>query len=208
MLIAIGGLAAQPPEDFSDPEQQSAGLSVILENVTGSTITPTILAAGAVISIFSVTLVTLYGQTRILFAMGRDGMLPDRFATVDSRTLTPTFNTIVCGSVVALIGGFVPADYLWDTVSIGTLMAFIVVAGGVLVLRRTQPDLERPFRVPLFPVVPLLTIAVCIYILTGIAAVTWIIFGTWLALVIGFYLAWGRRHAVLGREVTREREMS
>ena len=208
VLIAIGGLAAQPPEDFSDPEQQSAGLSVILENVTGSTITPTILAAGAVISIFSVTLVTLYGQTRILFAMGRDGMLPDRFATVDSRTLTPTFNTIVCGSVVALIGGFVPADYLWDTVSIGTLMAFIVVAGGVLVLRRTQPDLERPFRVPLFPVVPLLTIAVCIYILTGIAAVTWIIFGTWLALVIGFYLAWGRRHAVLGREVTREREMS
>jgi len=203
VLVAVAGIAAQPPEDFSDPEQQSAGLSVILENVTGSTVAPTILAAGAVISIFSVTLVTLYGQTRILFAMGRDGMLPDRFASVNPRTLTPTFNTIVCGTVVALIGGFVPADYLWDTVSIGTLVAFIVVAGGVLVLRRTQPDLPRPFRVPLHPVVPVLTIAVCVYILTGIAAVTWVIFGCWLALVLGFYLLWGRRHAALGKEAAR-----
>jgi len=203
VLVAVAGIAAQPPEDFSDTEQQSAGLSVILENVTGSTVAPTILAAGAVISIFSVTLVTLYGQTRILFAMGRDGMLPDRFASVNPRTLTPTFNTIVCGTVVALIGGFVPADYLWDTVSIGTLVAFIVVAGGVLVLRRTQPDLPRPFRVPLHPVVPVLTIAVCVYILTGIAAVTWVIFGCWLALVLGFYLLWGRRHAALGKEAAR-----
>jgi APA family basic amino acid/polyamine antiporter len=203
VLVAVAGVAAQPPEKFSDPDQQSAGLSVILEDVTGSTVAPTILAAGAVISIFSVTLVTLYGQTRILFAMGRDGMLPDRFASVNPRTLTPTFNTIVCGTVVALIGGFVPADYLWDTVSIGTLVAFIVVASGVLVLRRTRPDLERPFRVPLHPVVPLLTIAVCVYILTGIAAITWVIFGCWLALVLGFYLLWGRRHAVLGKASVR-----
>ncbi|MBA2954753.1 amino acid permease [Nocardioides sp. MAH-18] len=203
VLVAVAGIAAQPPEKFSDPDQQSAGLSVILEDITGSTVAPTILAAGAVISIFSVTLVTLYGQTRILFAMGRDGMLPDRFSSVNPRTLTPTFNTIVCGTVVALIGGFVPADYLWDTVSIGTLVAFIVVAAGVLALRRTQPDLPRPFRVPLHPVVPVLTIAVCLYILSGIALVTWVIFGCWLALVLGFYMLWGRRHAVLGKEAAR-----
>ena len=83
------------------------------------------------ISIFSVTLVTLYGQTRILFAMGRDGMLPDKFASVNPRTLTPQFNTVVVAIVVALIAGFVPSDYLWDTVSIGTLGAFTVVAIGV-----------------------------------------------------------------------------
>lgn len=199
VLVALAGIAAQPPASFEDPDQQAAGLSVILENVTGSTVAPTVLAAGAVVSIFSVTLVTLYGQTRILFAMGRDGMLPDRFAAVNPRTLTPTFNTLVCGCVVALIGGLVPADYLWDTVSIGTLVAFIVVAGGVLVLRRTQPGLHRPFRVPLHPVVPVLTIAVCLYILSGIAPVTWVIFGCWLAIVIGFYLLWGRRHAALGK---------
>lgn len=199
VLVAIAGIAAQPPADFEDPDQQAAGLSVILETVTGSTVAPTILAAGAVISIFSVTLVTLYGQTRILFAMGRDGMLPDRFASVSSRTLTPAFNTVVCGTVVALIAGFVPADYLWDTVSIGTLVAFMVVAAGVIALRRTQPDLPRPFRVPLHPLVPVLTIAVCLYILSGIATVTWVIFGCWLAVVLGFYLLWGRRHAVLGK---------
>ena len=154
VLVAIAGVGAQPLEEFSSPDQESAGLSVILENITGNAGAGTILAAGAVISIFSVTLVSLYGQTRILFAMGRDRMLPDKFAEVNPRTLTPTFNTIVVGVVVAIIAGFVPSDYLWDTVSIGTLMAFSTVAIGVLVLRRTQPDLERPFKVPGYPVTP------------------------------------------------------
>lgn len=197
VLVAVAGVGAQPASEFEAPEQQSAGLSVILANITGSSVPGTILAAGAVISIFSVTLVTLYGQTRILFAMGRDGMLPARFAKVNPRTLTPTYNTVVVAVVVALIAGFVPSDYLWDTVSIGTLGAFIVVALGVLVLRRTQPDLERPFRVPGYPVTPVLTVLVCLYVLSGLPAVTWAIFGTWLAVVVGFYLLWGRRHARL-----------
>jgi len=207
VLVALAGVGAQPVKEFENPDQQSAGLAVILENITGSSVPATILAAGAVISIFSVTLVTLYGQTRILFAMGRDGMLPEKFASVNPVTLTPTFNTIVVSIVVALIGGFVPADYLWDTVSIGTLMAFIVVAVGVIVLRRTQPDLERPFRVPLFPFVPLLTVAVCIYILSGLAVVTWAIFGCWLAVVLAFYFLWGRRHAALNRGVVAVTEI-
>ena len=143
---------------------------MILENITGTSVPGTILAAGAVISIFSVTLVTLYGQTRILFAMGRDGMLPDKFASVNPRTLTPQFNTVVVAIVVALIAGFVPSDYLWDTVSIGTLVRFMVVAIGVIVLRRTHPELPRPFQVPGYPVTPILTVAVCIYILSGLAA--------------------------------------
>ena len=197
VLVAVAGVGSQPLEDFESEEQQSAGLSVILENITGSSVPGTILAAGAVISIFSVTLVTLYGQTRILFAMGRDRMLPDKFASVNPRTLTPTFNTVVVGVVVACIAGFVPADYLWDTVSIGTLMAFSVVALGVLVLRRTQPDLERPFKVPGYPVTPILTIAACIYVLSGLAAITWVIFGVWLLVVLTFYFLWGRRNSRL-----------
>ena len=197
VLVAVAGVGAQPVEKFEDPDQQSAGLSVILENITGNTVSGTILAAGAVISIFSVTLVTLYGQTRILFAMGRDGMLPSRFSSVNPRTLTPQFNTVVVAIVVALIAGFVPADYLWDTVSIGTLGAFTVVAVGVVVLRRTHPELPRPFKVPGYPVTPVLTVAVCIYILSGLAAVTWVIFGVWLLIVLAFYFAWGRRHALL-----------
>jgi amino acid transporter len=201
VLVALAGVGAQPVERFEDPEQQSAGLSVILANITGSSVPGTILAAGAVISIFSVTLVTLYGQTRILFAMGRDGMLPKKFASVNPISLTPTFNTIVVSIVVALIGGFVPSDYLWDTVSIGTLIAFIVVASAVLVLRRSQPGLERPFKVPGYPVTPVLTILACVYILSGLAAITWLIFGTWLVIVLAFYLLWGRRNAALNRGV-------
>jgi basic amino acid/polyamine antiporter, APA family len=197
LLVAFAGVGSQPLAEFESDDQQSAGLSVILENITGSSVPGTILAAGAVISIFSVTLVTLYGQTRILFAMGRDRMLPDRFASVNPRTLTPTFNTIVVGVVVSLIAGFVPADYLWDTVSIGTLVAFSVVAISIIILRRTKPDLERPFRVPGYPVTPLLTVAACVYVLSGLAAITWVIFGVWLAIVLAFYYFWGRKHSRL-----------
>ncbi len=202
VLVAIAGVGAQPLADFSSKEQQDAGLSVIMENVTGSAVPGTILAAGAVISIFSVTLVTLYGQTRILFAMGRDRMLPDKFAQVDARTLTPRFNTIVVGIVVALIAGFVPSDYLWDTVSIGTLVAFSVVALGIIVLRRTRPDLHRPFKVPGYPVTPVLTIAACVYVLSGLAAITWVIFGVWLAIVLTYYFLVGRRRSRLNDDET------
>ena len=201
VLVAIAGVGAQPLEEFSSPDQESAGLSVILENITGNAGAGTILAAGAVISIFSVTLVSLYGQTRILFAMGRDRMLPDKFAEVNPRTLTPVFNTIVVGVVVAIIAGFVPSDYLWDTVSIGTLMAFSTVAIGVLVLRRTQPDLERPFKVPGYPVTPVLTVVACVYVLSGLAAITWVIFGVWLTIVMAFYFLWGRHHSRLNASV-------
>jgi len=200
VLVAIAGVGAQPVAAFSDPEQQTAGLSVILKNITGSTIPATILAAGAVVSVFSVTLVTFYGQTRILFAMGRDGLLPDRFSVVNPRTLTPAFNTVVVAVVVALIAGFVPAGYLWDTISIGTLMAFSTVAIGIIVLRVREPDLPRPFRTPGYPVTPIITIIACGYVLSGLRAVTWIIFGCWILVVVIFYLAWGRRHAALNRE--------
>jgi basic amino acid/polyamine antiporter, APA family len=201
VAVALAGVGSQPVEEFGSEEQQSAGLSVIMENITGSAVPGTILAAGAVISIFSVTLVTLYGQTRILFAMGRDRMLPDRFAEVHPRTLTPRFNTVVVGVVVALIAGFVPADYLWDTVSIGTLVAFSVVATGVIVLRRTRPELHRPFKVPGYPVTPVLTVLACVYVLSGLAAITWVIFGVWLAVVLAYYFLVGRHRSRLNGPV-------
>ena len=129
--------------------------------------------------------------------MGRDRMLPKKFAHVNPRTLTPNFNTVVVAIVVSLIAGFVPADYLWDTVSIGTLGAFITVALGVLVLRRTNPDLERPFKVPGYPVTPILTIIMCIYVLSGLEWFTWAVFFIWMAVVLSFYFLWGRRHSRL-----------
>jgi len=86
-------------------------------------------------------------------------------------------------------------------VSIGTLIAFSTVAIGVIVLRRTQPDLERPFKVPGYPVTPVLTVAACVYVLSGLAAITWVIFGTWFVIVMAFYFLWGRRHSRLNARV-------
>lgn len=204
VLVAVAGLAAKPADFFSSPEAAEAGLAQILKDVTGNNIWSTILAAGAVISIFSVTLVSLYGQTRILFAISRDGMVPKRYHAVSPRTLTPVYNTVVVAVIVALIAGLVPSDYLWDTVSIGTLMAFSVVAIGVIVLRRRNPELERPFRVPGYPVTPILTVAACAWIMWGLSAITWLIFATWLAIVVAFYLGYGRRHATLNHYVDPE----
>ena len=197
LAVAAAGLAAKPVSFFEDSDNAEAGLALILKQITGNEFWSTILSAGAVISIFSVTLVTLYGQTRILFAIGRDGLIPRKFLEVSPKTMTPTFNTIVVAIVVALIGGFVPSDYLWDTVSIGTLVAFSMVAIGIIIMRRTHPDLERPFRIPGYPVTPILTVLACLYILWGLAAITWVIFGIWIAIVLLFYFFYGRHHATL-----------
>ena len=135
VLVAIVAVAAQPAADF---EGQEAGLAAILEDVTGSTWPATLLAAGAVISIFSVTLVVIYGQTRILFAMGRDGMVPALFHRLNPRTLTPVPATIIVAVVVSLLAGLLPINFLAEMTSIGTLIAFLIVSVGVMVLRRPR----------------------------------------------------------------------
>lgn len=198
VLVAVAAVGTQPWQEFEG--QSEAGLAKILENVTGTPIWGTILALGAVISIFSVTLVTLYGQTRILFAMGRDGMLPHLFARVSPRTQTPVNNTIIVAIVVAILAAIVPLDYLIDVVSIGTLTAFIVVSLGVIILRRREPDLPRGFKVPGFPVTPILSILACAYILISLHWYTWVIFVGWVAVFLVFYMLYGRKHSVLGQE--------
>jgi basic amino acid/polyamine antiporter, APA family len=196
VLVAVAAVGAQPWQDFES--QTEAGLARILEAVTGNTVWGTILALGAVISIFSVTLVTLYGQTRILFAMGRDGMLPKMFARVSARTQTPVQNTIIVAIIVALLAALVPLDYLIDVVSIGTLTAFIVVSLGVIILRYREPNLPRAFKVPGFPVTPILAILACAYILASLHWYTWLIFAGWVAVFLIFYLLYGRKHSALG----------
>lgn len=194
VLVSVAALGAQNWQEF---DGQEAGLAVILDKVTGANYWGTVLAAGAVISIFSVTLVTMYGQTRILFAMGRDGLLPPLFARVNPRSMTPVNNTVVVAVIVGLLAGFVPLDYLADLVSIGTLVAFCVVSLGVIILRRREPDLPRGFRVPGYPVTPVLAILACGYILASLHWYTWVAFAGWLAAVLVFYFTWGRHHSAL-----------
>lgn len=194
VLVALVAIAAQPWEKF---EGQEAGLAQILRDITGSTWPSLVLSLGAVISLFSVTLVVLYGQSRILFAMARDGMLPEVFHKVDPRTLTPVRNTLIVGLFVALLGALVPLDVLANLTSMGTLVAFGVVSIGVMVLRRSQPDAPRGFRVPLYPVVPLLSIAACLYLIWGLPLDTFLLFAAWLAIALVAYFLYGMKHSRL-----------
>jgi len=194
VLVAVAAVGSQPWQDFKG---EDAVLAVILDHVTGNTVGSTILAAGAVISIFSVTLVTLYGQTRILFTMGRDGLLPATFAKVSPRTMTPVKNTVIVALAVAVLAALVPLSRLAEIVSIGTLTAFIVVSAGVIILRVQEPDLPRGFKVPGYPMTPILSIGACAYILYSLHWYTWIAFSAWVSVALVFYLAWGRRHSAL-----------
>ncbi len=202
VLVAVAALGAQPWHAFAG--QQEAGLATILENVTHGSWASSILAAGAVISIFSVTLVTMYGLTRILFAMGRDGLLPARFAKVNPRTMTPVNNTVIVALAASTLAAFVPLQKLADMVSIGTLTAFVVVSVGVIVLRVREPDLPRGFKVPGYPVTPVLSVAACGYILASLHWYTWVAFSGWVVLALLFYFVWGRHHSALNDETVGE----
>lgn len=194
VFVALAAVGAQPAGQF---EGQEAGLSAILRNITGSDLWPAVLAAGAVISIFSVTLVTLYGQTRILFAMGRDGMLPEVFHQVDPRTLAPVRNTIIVCIFVGLLAGFVPLGILIDLTSMGTLIAFTVVSIGVMILRRTHPDLPRGFRVPLFPLTPILSALFALYLISRLPLTTFALFAIWISIAALIYFTYSMKHSRL-----------
>ena len=199
MLVAIVAVAAQPVAGF---EGQEAGLAAILEDVTGASWPATVLAAGAVISIFSVTLVVIYGQTRILFAMSRDGMIPRFFHRLNPRTLTPVHATIVVACILSVLAGVVPIDFLFEMTSIGTLVAFLIVSIGVMVLRQTAPDLPRGFKVPLYPLIPIGSIAGCIWIIQDLRAVTIYVFFAWTAVALTWYFFYGRHHSMLGKKAS------
>lgn len=184
VLTAVTALGVQPAAAF---EGQEAGLATILQNLTGSNWPALILAMGAVISVFSVTLVVLYGQTRILFAMSRDGLIPELFHRVNPRTLSPVANTIAVALFVGAIAAFIPNDILWDLTSLGTLTAFIVVSAGVMILRHTKPDLPRGFKVPLYPVLPILSILSSLYLISNLKVQVYELFGIWLFLAAVFY---------------------
>ncbi|HZY26692.1 MAG TPA: amino acid permease [Jiangellaceae bacterium] len=197
ILTSLIAVAAQPAEQF---DGQEAGLAQILENITGSEWPGTLIAAGAVISIFSVTLVVLYGQTRILFAMSRDGMIPELFHRVNPRTLTPIPNTVIVATVICLLAGLLPINFLAEMTSIGTLVAFIVVSIGVIVLRQTHPDLPRGFKVPLYPVTPILAVLGALWIIQDLRPVTIYVFLIWVAVAMIWYFIYGRTHSHLGRQ--------
>ena len=146
-------------------------------------------------------MVLMLGQSRVLFAMSRDGLLPRRLARTGKHG-TPVRITLIIGVLVAVAAGFFPAGKLEEMVNVGTLFAFILVSAGVLVLRKTRPDLPRGFRVPLVPLVPVLAIVACLWLMLNLTALTWVRFLVWMALGVVVYFAYSRRHSLLGRRGT------
>jgi APA family basic amino acid/polyamine antiporter len=156
-----------------------------------------LISLGAVTGLTSVMMVELVTIGRIGFAMGRDGLLPAPIGTAHPRFGTPHRMTIIGAVVIAIIAATTPISELADMVSIGALSAMIIVAIAVPVLRRTRPDLERPFRVPLSPVVPALAAVACFYLMLNLDLLSWLRFAVWLAIGLVIYLAYGRRHSLL-----------
>ncbi|MCH9667383.1 MAG: amino acid permease [Actinomycetia bacterium] len=156
-----------------------------------------VISIGALAGLTTVVIVLVLGQTRVLFAMSRDGLLPRQLAKTGGRG-TPLRITLLVGVVVAVTASVFPIDRLEEMVNIGTLFAFVLVAAGVMVLRRTRPDLKRGFRTPWVPLLPILAIITCVWLMLNLTGLTWIRFSIWMAIGVLVYLVYGRRHSVLG----------
>ncbi|MEV5679063.1 amino acid permease [Streptomyces sp. NPDC052179] len=190
-VSAIGALGADAVSD------KPAALSLIVNQVTDSTVGGGIIAFGAVVAIASVVLAVMYGQTRVLMSMSRDGLIPRVFERVSPRTRTPVANTWIVATVFAVPAAFSSLDVVVNLTTIGTLATMVAVNVAVMVLRRREPELKRSFRVPLHPVSPVLGVAFCLYLMYGTGWTTWLQFAVFLAAGSLLYTCYGRSRSRL-----------
>ena len=188
-----------PNEITSAPQPMSAPSLSTVANGAGIGWGADIISFGALVAITSVVLTLLYGQSRILFAMSRDGLLPRFVAQVNPRTRTPVLIIGILGLVFAALAAVVPLSEIVELVNIGTLFAFFVVNIGVIILRRTRPDLERGYRVPFVPVFPIIGALLCVYLMIDLPGATWVRFLVWMAIGLLIYFAYGMRNSRLRR---------
>jgi APA family basic amino acid/polyamine antiporter len=154
-----------------------------------------IVKIAAIAGLSSVILVMLMGQPRIFFSMSKDGLLPPVFSKVHPKFKTPYISTIITGIAAMIIAGLLPISILGELVSIGTLLAFIIVCVSILVLRKSKPDLERPFKTPWVPVVPVLGALICLAQMMALPLDTWLRLIVWMAIGFAIYFFYGRYHS-------------
>ena len=193
-LVAVAATGALPFDQLSGSE---APLATVLDKGAGLSWGATVISVGALVAITSVVLTILYGQTRIMFAMSRDGLVPRRLSLVSERTGTPVLLTAVFAAFIAVIAALVPLKEIAELVNIGTLFAFVLVNIGVIILRRTRPELERGFRVPFVPVFPIIGCLLCVYLMVKLPGITWLRFGIWLVVGLAIYFLYSRSHSRL-----------
>ncbi|MCW2816630.1 MAG: amino acid/polyamine/organocation transporter, superfamily [Nocardioides sp.] len=200
LLYAAVSLVVTGVQDYRDIDPDDGAPLATAFDAAGVSWMGDLISVGACIGLVVVAMILMLGQSRVAFAMARDGLLPQSLARVHPKYGTPHRITLIAGVAIAAIAGFVDLKTLANLVNIGTLFAFILVSVAVLVLRRTRPDLPRAFRTPIAPVVAGLAVVMCLYLMLNLTGETWERFLIWMALGFVVYFAYGRRHSRLGRE--------
>jgi APA family basic amino acid/polyamine antiporter len=195
LSLVMTGMA--PWNKLGTPEPMITALALADGSPKLIAISRLIVSLGAVIAMSSVLLVFQLGQPRIFMSMSRDGLLPPFLAKVHPRFKTPYIGTIITGLFVATFAAFANIAEVVDLTNIGTLFAFVLVSAGVILLRRQEPDRPRPFRAPLVPLTPIISIVTCLYLMLQLPRITWIRFGLWLLLGLVIYFSYGIRNSRL-----------
>ena len=193
--VALVLLGMMKYSTFGSGEAANAPVAYALQQLGAKPIYRTIIIIGALTGMLSSLLVFQYGQTRIWFAMSRDGLFPKIFSKVHPKFKTPHWSTWIAGFLVGIPAGFVDISDAADLSNIGTLFAFVLVSLGVIFLRRTQPDRKRGFKVPFVPWFPLLSVLFCGGLMTGLTVITWIRFVVWLFIGLIIYFLYSRHHS-------------
>ncbi|SFT69979.1 amino acid/polyamine/organocation transporter, APC superfamily [Geodermatophilus amargosae] len=188
-LVVVG---MQPYSELSTEAPLAEAFSSV-----GLSFVSSVISVGALAGLTSVVMILMLGQSRVLFAMSRDHLLPPGMAAVHPKYGTPYKITIGTGIAVALLAGFLPLGTLAELVNIGTLFAFVLVSIAVIVLRRTRPDLHRSFKVPLVPFLPIVSALACFYLMLNLPADTWVRFAVWMAIGVAIYFLYGRKRSRL-----------
>ena len=193
-LVLTGMVPYTTLAEAEDPSLATAFVAV------GADWAAQVISVGILAGLTTVIMVLLLGLARVLFAMSRDGLLPRSLSVTSDKRHTPVRIQIITGVAVALLAGLTDVGVLEEMINIGTLSAFVLVSIAVVVLRKKRPDLKRAFRVPWSPFLPILSAALCIWLMLNLTTLTWVRFLVWLALGLIIYFAYGRRHSVLGQQ--------
>lgn len=192
ILVSLVLTGIIPYTDLNVSDPVSYALRVVNQDMIAG-----LISVGAIAGMTTVLLVMLFGQTRLLFAISRDGLLPRGLSKINAKTQTPIRSTWMVGIIIAVLTGFIPLDRLANLTSIGTLFAFFVVSLGIIALRVIHPNMKRGFRVPWVPFIPLLSAATCGYLMYNLGSETWIGFLIWTGLGLLIYFLYGYRNSKL-----------